>query len=94
MHHAALELGLDIVWIDGVAWINPHHNAVNFDLLLRIDGDFTNASRITAVAFGLGNSAKHALGQRSTVVGRFGNSQQNCFVFGTFFRQPPAVDAA
>ena len=87
MHHAALNLRLDVVGVDGITRVNAHDHAVNLDLAFGVDSDLTNASGVAAIAFGFSNAAENARRQRSTPVGGLGNGLQNAAVARGFGAQ-------
>ena len=85
MHHAALQLRLDVVGGHRVTRVNADHDTVNAYLTLGIDRDLANTGCVTAVAISLPNSTKDARGQRLVPIGCFGHGLQNATVAVGFF---------
>ena len=85
VHHAALELGHDVVGVDGITGVNADHDAVDLDLVFGVDGDIAHASRPAAITVGGGHAPEHTRCRFFVPPGRFGHRQQDSTVAVGFF---------
>ena len=77
MHHAALQLGFDVVGVDRIARVNANHHAVDLDVTLVADRHLAHARGVAAITLGFGNAAEHPFGQRTTPIGGLGHGLQD-----------------
>ena len=77
MHHAALQLGFDVVRIDRIARVNANHHAVDLDFTLVADRHLAHARGVAAITLGFGNAAEHPFGQGTTPIGGLGHGLQD-----------------
>ena len=85
MHHAALQLGLDVVGVDRVAGVDADDDAVYAHLAFGVDRDLANTGCVTAVAIGLPNPAKNTCWQRFVPISGFCHCLQDAAISVGFF---------
>ena len=85
MHHAALQLRINVVRVDRIARVDPDDDAVNFDFTSGVDRHLADACGPTAIAIDTGDASVYAFGQWFAPVSGLGHGLQNAFIAVGFF---------